>query len=61
MIGGFRMNNGTDAWNRFAKSGKISDYLIYRGYNKNSSHTEAVENEDEHRRHCAEGDGHGRK
>lgn len=55
------MNNGTDAWNRFAKSGKISDYLIYRGYNKNSSHTEAVENEDEHRRHCAEGDGHGRK
>lgn len=33
--------NGIAAWNRFAASGKINDYLIYRQISRQESENEA--------------------
>lgn len=33
--------NGIAAWNRFAKSGKINDYLIYRQISEQENKDEA--------------------
>lgn len=33
--------NGNDAWNTFAKSGKVSDYLNYRKISRQENENEA--------------------
>ncbi len=48
--------DGNDAWERFASSGRIEDYLEYRRQGR-----EEMPDEHEHRRADNQGKHHGRK
>lgn len=62
MNGGDGMNREKEtAWERFAATGKITDYLAFRRTVEAETAAEDFHNEDEHRRIDSEGDGCGRK
>lgn len=55
------MNEKIEAWNKFALSGLVEDYLEFRRIETAQAVSEAQNNENEHRRAGAQGDGYRRK